>query len=172
MSKFSKLLRTILENSRHKAVALKDELLAIVSYVELQNLDIDPPYRFRLDVDPLINEIPFKIPPMLIQPFIENAIEHAFRKKKKDMHIDVQLTYKDERLVCVISDNGVGIDADLQKTQKNKNSLATIITSERLAMLSKYFKVEGSVSVKNKESYGEQGTIVTLVLPYKIAPVG
>ena len=172
LSKFSKLLRTILENSRRKAVPLQDELSAIVSYVELRNLDIDPPYRFRLEVEPLINEIAFQIPPMLIQPFIENAMEHAFRKKKEDRRIEVQLTYQDKRLVCTISDNGMGIAADLQKTHKNKNSLATTITSERLAMLSKHFKVEGSVSVKDKEMYGEQGTIVTLVIPYKIESVG
>lgn len=168
LSKFSKLLRTILENSRYKTVALSEELSAINDYMTLQNLDVNPPYNYSLTVATAINVSRFKIPPMLIQPFIENAIEHAFPNTNADKIIDVVLACENDILVCTITDNGVGITMTHQETQKNKSSLATKITSERLEMLSKDFKMQGSVSVKNREIFGEQGTLVTLVIPYKI----
>lgn len=168
LSKFSKLLRTTLENSRHKTVALSEELSAIDSYMALQNLDVNPPFNYNLSIDSKIDTATFNIPPMLIQPFIENAIEHAFVAKKENKEIKVKITLKDNTLVCAIADNGKGVSIDMPKINKNKKSLATTITAERLIMLSKDFKVEGSVRVTNRELFGEQGTLVTLVIPYKI----
>ena len=167
LSKFSKLLRTILENSRYKTVPLSDELSAIDSYMSLQNLDVNPPFEYKLKVAQEIDKAAIEIPPMLIQPFIENAIEHAFPNKKEDKKISIQLAFKDDELVCTIEDNGIGINFNQQKSRKNKSSLATTITSERLEMLAKEFKTEGSLSVNNKKEFGEQGTLVTLVIPYK-----
>lgn len=171
LSKFSKLLRITLENSRHKTVTLSVELEALDNYMALQNLDTNPPYEYELSVDAIINPDLFKIPPMLIQPFIENAIEHAFAHQKENREIKVQLTFKEEKLICTIVDNGIGIDTNLKNLGKNKNSLATVITSERLAMLSKDFKVKGSVTIENRKVFGEQGTLVTLIIPYKIDSV-
>ncbi len=168
LSKFSKLLRTILENSRHKTVLLSEELAAIDDYMVLQNLDEIPPYKYILTVAPEINTSTLKIPPMLIQPFIENAIEHAFPYKKENKKITVTLSFENEKLICIIEDNGIGINIENQSTKKNahKNSLATTITSERLKTLSKDLKKEGSITIKNKKSLGAEGTLVTLVIPY------
>ena len=171
LSKFSKLLRTVLENSRYKTVLLSEELSAIDSYMALQNLDVSPPFEYKLTVSPEIDKKATEIPPMLIQPFIENAIEHAFPNKKEHKKINVQLTFKDKKLICTIEDNGVGVDFNMQKTQKNKSSLATTITSERLEMLAKELKTEGSLCLKNREVFGEKGTLVTLVIPHKIQSI-
>jgi len=108
----------------------------------------------------------FEIPPMLIQPFVENAIEHAFKNQTEDKKIDVQLKYSNNELICTISDNGIGIDT--QKENEDKKSLATMITSERLEMLSKDLKVKGSISIEDRKKYNKRGTLVTLVIPYKI----
>ncbi len=167
LSKFSKLLRTVLENSRYKKVLLIDELKAIESFMALQNLAINPPYNYNLTIDPEIDKSKLKIPPMLIQPFIENAIEHAFPNKKKDKEINIKISFEEQKLFCRIEDNGIGINLDTQKHNKDKSSLATTITSERLKMLSKEFKTSGSIEVKNKNIFGQQGTIVTLIIPYK-----
>ena len=169
LSKFSKLLRTVLENSRYKTVPLSDELSAIDSYMTLQNLDVNPPFEYNLKVASEIDETSIEIPPMLIQPFIENAIEHAFPNKKEDKKISVQLAFKGDKLVCTIEDNGIGINFNQQKSQKNKSSLATTITSERLEMLAKEFKTEGSLSLVNSEAFNKQGTLVTLIIPYKFS---
>ncbi|WP_298426278.1 tetratricopeptide repeat protein [uncultured Kordia sp.] len=168
LSKFSKLLRTILENSRHKVVSLADELTAINEYMALQNLDVNPPYKYNLTVASEIDTDALKIPPMLIQPFIENAVEHAFPNQKENKQIEVSLTFETKKLTCTIVDNGIGINLEKQKAEKDKNSLATKITGERLKVLSKDFKAQGSLSIQNRATIGEKGTLITLVIPYRI----
>jgi sensor histidine kinase YesM len=167
LSKFSKLLRITLENSRDKLVPLSHELEAVNNYLELQNLEASQSYDYTILVDKNIDEDIFRIPPMLIQPFIENAIEHAFENRKENRKIDIELKYVSGDLICTITDNGIGIDAQNSHKRKDKKSLATTITSERLKMLSKDFNIDGSVCVEDRKKYNEQGTIVTLVIPYK-----
>lgn len=166
LSKFSKLLRISLENSRDKMVPLDKELNAINNYLELQNLEANPPYNYKITVDEIIKQSRFHIPPMLIQPFIENAIEHGFKNKKDDKQIDIQLKFQDQNLICTVADNGIGIDTQKAISKKSKKSLATTITTERLEILSKDFKINGSVKVEDRKKYNEQGTIVTLIIPY------
>lgn len=165
LSKFSRLLRIILENSRDKVVTLSQELIAIENYLALQNL-ANKKYDYTVSVGDNIDKEVFKIPPMLIQPFIENAIEHAFTSQQENRVIDIHLSYVNSDLVCKIVDNGVGVDTLTNSKNQNKKSLSTTITSERLEMLSKDFKMRGSVSVKDRKKYNEKGTIVTLVIPY------
>ncbi|MCT4629528.1 tetratricopeptide repeat protein [Winogradskyella sp.] len=167
LSKFSKLLRITLENSRDKLVPLNQELEAVNNYLELQNLEDNTSYDYTILVDKAIDEPLFKIPPMLIQPFVENAIEHAFKNQKENRKIDIQLNYLKNDLICTITDNGIGIDVPNGNQRKDKKSLATTITSERLKMLSKDFNIKGSVVIEDRNKYNEQGTIVTLVIPYK-----
>ncbi len=169
LSKFSKLLRITLENSRDKMVPLSQELTAIKNYLELQNLEINPSYQYTILVDDEIDKSLFEIPPMLIQPFIENAIEHGFKDRKENKKIAVQINYSNNELICTITDNGIGIDAQKENENENedKKSLATTITSERLKILSKDFKIKGSVQIEDRQKYEEQGTLVTLVIPYK-----
>ena len=171
LSKFSKLLRLTLENSRDKLVPLHHELEAAKNYLELQNLEEDEAYQYTILVDDTMDEALFKIPPMLIQPFIENAIEHAFQHQKENKKIDVQLKFLNKELICTITDNGIGIDAQKEEKNKNKKSLATTITTERIKALSKDFKVKGSVSIEDRQKYNEKGTVVTLVIPYKLEKV-
>jgi len=167
LAKFSKLLRITLENSRDKTVSLSQELTAIENYLSLQNLENES-YKNSVLVDHTIDVPLFKIPPMLIQPFVENAIEHAFRDQKEDKIIDVHLTYSNKELVCTITDNGVGIDSQKENKNPNKKSLSTTITSERLKILSKDFNMKGSVIIEDRKKHNEQGTVVTLVIPYKM----
>ncbi|WP_028870875.1 ATP-binding protein [Psychroserpens burtonensis] len=110
----------------------------------------------------------FEIPPMLIQPFIENAIEHGFKDQKENRKIDVRLTYSNKELICTIKDNGIGIGTQKEHNQRHKKSLATTITSGRLNIVSKDFKTKGGLTIENRKKYNERGTIVTLVIPYKI----
>lgn len=166
LSKFSKLLRITLENSRGKMVLLSQELTAVENYLVLQNIEAIEPYNYTISVDDKIEETLFKIPPMLIQPFIENAIEHGFENDKQNKKIEIHLKYLDKKLICTITDNGVGFDT--QKENKNKKSLARTITSERLNILSEDFKTKGSIRIEDREKYNEEGTRVILVIPYKI----
>ncbi|WP_158851308.1 histidine kinase [Algibacter sp. L1A34] len=168
LSKFSKLLRLILESSREKLVVVKEELLAMQSYVELQNLSRLQPFKYSVEIDESINVEEILIPPMLIQPFIENAIEHGFKEQIDNPEIKIHLTSKENVLICTIKDNGIGLNATKSTTKSHKSSLATKITSERLKMLSKNFKIESNLILEDREKYNEKGTQVTLMIPYKI----
>jgi tetratricopeptide (TPR) repeat protein len=167
LSKFSKLLRIVLENSRDKIVPLIQELDAIDNYMILQNLDAHPPYDYSLVVDEHIDINLFLVPPMLIQPFIENAIEHAFTADQEHREIGIHLTFEGKQLRCTITDNGIGIDAISNKTNIKKKSLATTITKERLEMLAKDFKTAGGITIADRKKDKERGTRVTLLVPYK-----
>ncbi|MFK8039218.1 MAG: tetratricopeptide repeat protein [Crocinitomicaceae bacterium] len=167
LSKFSKLLRMILENSREKTVSLSQELNAIENYLALQNL-ADDSYKYSILVERNIDISLFEIPAMLIQPFAENAIEHAFSDNKEERNIDIRLDYSNKKLTCTIIDNGVGINSQKQILRKDKKSLSTAITTERLKILAKDFKIQGSVKIEDRQKYNENGTIVTLEIPYKL----
>ncbi|WGH75172.1 tetratricopeptide repeat protein [Tenacibaculum tangerinum] len=167
VSKFSKLLRTILENSRDRTVLFSEELIAIENYLALQNLE-NQLYTYTISVEDTIDTSLFKIPPMLIQPFVENAVEHAFINVTGDRIINIELTYSNQELICMITDNGVGIDYLMEDKNQDKKSLSTTITAERLQLLSKDFKKKGSVVIEDRKKYNERGTIVTLIIPYII----
>lgn len=168
LSKFSKLLRITLENSRDKTVALSQELAAVQDYLTLQNLENEA-YKCTILVEDSIDVELFEVPPMLIQPFVENAIEHAFVNQTEDKVIDIRLTYLDGKLICTITDNGIGINHQYEHKTNNKKSLATTITSERLKVLSKDFKMEGSMTIEDRKQFSkERGTRVTLVIPHKL----
>ena len=174
LSKFSKLLRITLENSRDKTVLLLQELEAVENYLSLQNIENEK-INFKLNVahvqagKPTIDANSIKVPPMLIQPFVENAIEHAFKNKKEACSIEINLDVVDSKLICIILDNGVGIDSSERNANQNKKSLATKITSERLEYLSKDFKMKGAISIEDRSIFNEQGTKVTIQIPYNIA---
>jgi tetratricopeptide (TPR) repeat protein len=165
LSKFSKLLRITLENSRDKTVLLSHELEAVENYLSLQNIENEK-IAFQLHVDKAIETNIIKVPPMLIQPFVENAIEHAFKNQKDNCVIEIKLTLVDTKLICVILDNGMGIDSSERNSNQNKKSLATKITKERLDYLSKDFKMDASIAIEDRTQYNEQGTQVTIQMPY------
>lgn len=167
LSKFSKLLRITLENSRDKMVALSQELLAVENYVALQNIESGNAYQFNVDIDASIDTSSFQIPPMLIQPFVENAIEHGFESQSGEKRIAIQIRFETNKLICVITDNGIGVDAQKKTVNEQKKSLATTITAERLEILSKATHVKGSICIEDRKKYDQQGTIVTMVIPYK-----
>lgn len=165
LSKFSKLLRITLENSRDKTVLLSQELEAVKNYLALQHIENDK-ITFQLNADNTIETNKIKVPPMLIQPFVENAIEHAFNKQKENCIIEIKLTLVDSKLICVILDNGIGVDSSERNFNQNKKSLATKITKERLGYLSKDFKMEASIAIEDRSKYDAQGTQVTIEMSY------
>jgi len=168
LSKFSKLLRLILENSREKLVPIDEELKAIQNYVDLHNMRSSTSFKYTLTLDEDIEDLGLLIPPMLIQPFIENSIEHGFKKDFENAEITIDIKFNQNKLDCIIKDNGVGLYAKKSKPNKNKKSLSTTITSERLKIFSKEYNVECGVIIQDRSVFNEQGTQINLTLPYKI----
>lgn len=133
LSKFARLMRLILENSRKPTVALYDEVQALKLNLELEQLRFDDRFNFSIDIDPEIDAEDIYIPPLLIQPFIENAIKHGIKGRDGKGLITLSIAAEGDILKCIVEDNGVG----REKTMKNKEgedhiSLGTQVTMERL----------------------------------------
>ncbi len=169
LTQFSRLMHVILENSAEKFVSLKSEIDAIEDYVSLQLIRFNDSFDFNLQVAPSIDLENTLVPPMLIQPFVENAIEHGIRQVANGK-IGVSIFEKNGFLYCEVDDNGIGLAA----TPSNKinsgyktKSLSTKITKERLSHFSKELDMPIRLSISDKLYQGEQGTHVSILLPSK-----
>ena len=130
LTKFSKLTRQILENSNESYISLDEELTMIDNYLVIQQLLYNNKFDFNVKVDDNIDAEFILIPPMLTQPFIENAIKHGLNNISEKGMIDISFSFNSEKLLFEITDNGVGF---AENKATNKKSLAIKITRERLA---------------------------------------
>ncbi|MFY0630653.1 MAG: tetratricopeptide repeat protein [Flavobacteriaceae bacterium] len=167
ISKFSSLLRLSLENSRTTLVPLEKEIKAIENYLTVQNIARSIPFRYEVSLENMNHLNNVLIPPMLIQPFVENAIEHGFRELKNHQEIKVVFAYAQENLTCEIVDNGIGVDANEKVFSNADASISTDLIEERLEMLGKKFGTNSWITIKDRRIINESGTIVTINLPYK-----
>ncbi len=165
LSKFAKLTRDILDHSRKESVTLEEEVETLKSYIELQQLRLHDSfdYEFIFGEEITLQE---RIPPLLLQPLVENAIEHGLKplENRKGKLILMFEKRSEHTLVCIVKDNGIGIEAS-GKNQKTKShaSLATQITNARLALYSGKGK-DPAISHFETES-SEKGCTVTLHIP-------
>ncbi|GEP51928.1 sensor histidine kinase [Flavobacterium noncentrifugens] len=129
LGKFSKLTRQILENSRENFVVLSEELSMLENYLTIQKLLHNDKFSYEIIVDESIDAARLLVPPMLTQPFIENAIKHGLKNKSDGGRISIRYYWKENRLYFEVTDNGSGL---LQQTANVHQSLSTQITQERL----------------------------------------
>jgi len=166
VNKLSVLLRMILVNSREEFVSLEDECLALKNYLELES-NFSETFNYNLIVSDDITGDEFLIPPMLIQPFVENAIKHGLKNKRNGGSIDVKFSLPSSSglLQCVIIDNGHGIKTITTNNNKHKlnSSVSTQIVKERLQIFKDKFKVNCRFLTTTRT---EGGTLINLYLPY------
>jgi ligand-binding sensor domain-containing protein len=135
LTKFSRLIRLILSNSKQERVSLATELEALRLYVELEGLRFDQKFEFELVVDQNIDPEEIQLPPLLIQPFAENAIWHGLMHKTGAGKLAIRLSLKGNELVCEIEDNGIGREKAAEMRSKSATrdkSLGIDITRNRL----------------------------------------
>ncbi len=140
LTKFAKLIRMMLENSENPMVSLEDELAMLKSYLQLETLRFKERLRYQLEVDDRIDQENTRLPSMVLQPFIENAIWHGLMPKKGNGLIKINIKEDKGVLKCVIEDNGVGREKAISLTKSKvlkKNSLGLKITEDRLKLLSR-----------------------------------
>lgn len=138
LSKFSRLVRIILENSRNSWVSFDTELQALTHYLELQKNRFQNKFDYSISIDKKIDDTEeLYIPPMLFQPFVENTIEHGLQPQKGKGKLHVDFSLDSSFINCIIEDNGIGRQAALKTGQPAKTSLSTSITRERLSLLTK-----------------------------------
>lgn len=162
----SRLIRQNLENLEHNLVPVQDELDLIHRYVRLQNLRFEGNIQLHTD---MIQQDVFavKIPPLLLHTFVENAIVHGYRFRDQPFHIYISIANDTvaDYLRIVIADNGVGIHAaDTAAGAHAKSSMGISFSRKRLARISDFYKLQQSISVKDRSEDGGQGTEVTVIL--------
>ena len=140
LTKFARLMRLVLENSRHAEVPLSQDLEALRLYMDLERARMQEKFDYTIDVDAAIDQEITMVPPLVMQPFVENAIWHGISRKEGKGHIKLSVVQKDARLVMTVEDNGVGRQPTANPPADGappKISLGTTITRDRLAMLGK-----------------------------------
>jgi ligand-binding sensor domain-containing protein len=136
LSKFSKLIRTILNNSENNTIPLSEELKALELYIQLEAMRFDQSFRYEIIVDETINTMLLEIPSMLIQPYVENAIKHGILPLKQNGRLKIEILRQGRSLKCIIEDNGIGREkAGGQETDVQHRSMGTSITHERLNVI-------------------------------------
>ncbi|MEZ5196899.1 MAG: histidine kinase [Bacteroidales bacterium] len=173
LSRFAELIRSILYNSREEFIPLEKEIKTLQYYFDLQQLRYTNKFDYEIDIDPLLEVESISIPPMLAQPFIENAIEHGIKHLDEKGLISVSFTLmKAETLLMMVEDNGIGIKAARSlKNEKGEEhkSLATIITKERIEILNKG-KRKKLYSMQINDTFDSNGMVdgtrVKFIIPF------
>jgi tetratricopeptide (TPR) repeat protein len=167
---FSTLVRSVLNSSDSDYITLENELKAIDSYLSLQRVRYPAKFDYSIDVDPLIEPEYQNIPPMLAQPFIENAIEHGVKHLETKGKVTVTFRLNHSFMILEIEDNGVGRKKAgelLLKRDKNHKSMATIITRERIAALNRRTKKKITLEIVDLKDEANHacGTRVVFEIP-------
>ena len=163
---FSRLIRLILENSHKEFIPLEVEEEILSKYLNTQKLRFENRFNFKIKIEEELRLKRVMIPPMITQPFIENAIEHGQLNTISNGLITIYMTQKNGLLDITISDNGVGrTKANKIKKNKNHKSMAITITRERIEILNRKFKGKGSLSIKDFNLEEKTGTEVNISLP-------
>ena len=138
LSKFSRLVRLILQNSQEAFIPLESELEALQLYLELESVRFENKFEYKIAVDDDVDTTVLKVPPLIIQPYAENAIWHGLMHKKEKGHLEIELYQQEEILFCKITDDGIGRKraAELKsKSALTHKSMGMRITADRIGML-------------------------------------
>lgn len=173
LSKFARLTRTILEMSGKETVLLKDELTAIRLYLDIEKARFSDDFVFEIIVDAQIEPDATRIPSMLLQPYIENAIKHGLLHKKGEKHLRIEFRKETDGLYITIEDNGIGRKKSGEINQQrpgDHRSFATDASSRRLAILNKGKENPIQLSIIDKtDPIGIPcGTLIQLVIPQPV----
>ncbi len=166
LSDFAKLMRNLLYFSREKLINLDDEINTLKLYIEFQKVRFNNKFDYSFVVDENIDIENTLIPPLIIQPFVENAIEHGLSKKDGHGHLEINFSTNNNLLKISILDNGIGIETSKSNKPKTKHkSLAIEITRERIKTLLPKKHRKNFFTIIDRKHENAQGTRVTFLLP-------
>jgi two-component sensor histidine kinase len=173
IAKFAHLIRVTLEQSTQPFISLKNTIDYLQRYVEMEQIR-NSLFTCTITADESLDLNETVLPPMLIQPFIENAIWHGTPNTKKSITIDVYFKKENDQLVCVIEDDGMGIEKSLKDKEGGPNLKQSVGISnikKRILLLNEKYKLQSSIAIEDKSVVTESrktGTIVKLKLPVDI----
>jgi tetratricopeptide (TPR) repeat protein len=169
LAKFSKLMRLTLEYSKESLIPIDKEIESLQNYLELEQLRFNHIFDFTITKDPTIED-DVALPPLLIQPFVENAIIHGIVPKLDNGTININFTINDNNLVCTVTDDGIGMEKSKSLKENSvtvHKSMALEITRKRLEVIEAYTSKKANVLIENIENENGSlgGTKITLYLP-------
>lgn len=164
LNKFSKLTRQVLESSNENYISLREEIEMLQHYLSIQQLLYSNAFDFSISTTDNIDQDAYFLPPMLAQPFVENAIKHGLAGKKDGGFITVKFHLRDKRLIFEVKDNGSGFSAS--KQTENHKSMAMDITKERLSHYAKNRNFRFQTEDTKDENQQVTGARVLFEIPY------
>jgi ligand-binding sensor domain-containing protein/two-component sensor histidine kinase len=171
LNKFAKLMRVILNNSDKPTVAIEDDLEALKLYLELEQMRFEDKFEYRFEIDKNVDLDYDIMPPMLLQPYVENAILHGLTPRKEKGLLTIGIRNEEHFIICTIADNGIGRkrSAEIKRTMpgtKHK-SFGMKITEERLRILNEISFSQHRVTITDLENEDgtAAGTKVELYVP-------
>ncbi|WP_296342396.1 histidine kinase [Winogradskyella sp.] len=168
LSDFSFLMRAVLENSEEDFIPLEKEIELLQLYTKLEHFRFKDKFDYSIEIDDTIRVEDYAIPPMLLQPYIENAVWHGLRYKTEKGHLKIQLTQKTKNQIAIqIIDDGIGREkSKILKTenQKKHNSKGLSNIKKRISILNDMYKDKLDVTIDDYQADGDVGTKVTVTL--------
>ncbi|WP_430467371.1 tetratricopeptide repeat-containing sensor histidine kinase [Winogradskyella ouciana] len=168
LSDFSHLMRSVLENSEEDFIPLKKEIELLDLYTKLEHFRFQDKFDYSIKVDESIDVDEFQIPPMLLQPYIENAVWHGLRYKTEKGHLNIEILPKSkDEIAIVITDDGIGRErSKALKTanQKKQNSKGMNNIKKRVAILNEMYKDKVDVTIEDFQDLTDVGTKVVVTL--------
>ena len=171
LTRFAKLIRLILDNSNNKTVSLSNEIEALRLYIEMEMIRFEKQFTYSIEVDADVQPDHISVPPLIIQPFVENAIWHGLLHKETAGHLYISFSRKIPGILeCTIEDDGVGREkakALRSRSTSTKRSLGMKLTEDRLSLLNRQTLIDATVEILDlKDRTGESaGTKVILKIP-------
>ena len=165
LSKFSKLMRMVLENSGQKEIALDEDLKFLEMYLQIESKRQPGKFSYTIQVPATMDTANILVPPMLLQPFIENCIWHAFAENLQSGEIKISFWAGDETLHCRVEDNGMGRNPEYYPN--GRKSMGVGITESRIQILNQRVGRKGKLHIIDKP--GNSGTTVEITLPLLLA---
>jgi LytS/YehU family sensor histidine kinase len=151
LNKFARLIRMILDSSRNELVPLAKDIEALRLYVDLEQLRFNNKFCFKLHVDPILLHGDYKVPALLIQPYVENAIVHGLaHSEREDLRLMVTAILEEEYIHYIIEDNGIGRHLSSKYNQQNRphhKSVGLTITNERINIFNRKQNANGRVTI-------------------------
>ena len=157
LARFAKLIRSVLESSKHNSVTFQHDFETIRLYLEMEQFRCNNKFNYQLTAENELLHGDYKVPPLIVQPFVENAIHHGLlNKEDNNRQLQVQVQLKDEHIIYSIIDNGIGRKEAAIIKQRNKpdqRSYGIAITKERIHLHNKC-EVNGDVEITDLEKNG------------------
>jgi len=168
ISRFSRLLRSYLRSSRNRYVSIADEVANLMNYIELQQTRFKSRFIYTVQVDGDIAAETMRIPSLLIQPFVENAINHGILPMEREGKLDVRFDWhkKENKIICTIEDNGIGREQSKTNNmgaEDIKDSYGDLMIKDLVSIFNKYEKMNIEIRYFDKE-LPATGTIVTIII--------